>query len=94
MPTKWCNSHLFCAVTTFGWVLSQFLNLAQFGLFLGSFSSNTDKELEIGGQVRKMPQKYIKRQQDPDNFLKFCYTLVGRHCQTDIEPYRAVLDSR
>ena len=32
--TKWWNRHLCCcAFTTFGWVLSQFWNLANFGLF-------------------------------------------------------------
>ena len=44
-PPKWCTARLFYAFSTFGWVLSQFKNLAFFGLFSPSKSTMVPKKL-------------------------------------------------
>ena len=45
-PPKWWNRHLFCAYITFGCVLSQFWDLANFGLFWGRSPSHMAKNFQ------------------------------------------------
>ena len=57
-PPKWCTARLFYAFSTFGWVLSQFKNLAFFGPFSPSKSTMVPKKLPPWeGNVLERKQK-------------------------------------
>ena len=54
--TKWCRTRLFYAFIIFGWVLSQFANIAHFLSFLRRFYCYMGKKLKLPWYQGRWPQ--------------------------------------